>query len=67
MERAVEEGWTAAQVRQEVRRIRAEQTPPLPAGQYDVILADPPWRYDNTMTGAARSMVPLRMLADPPG
>lgn len=51
VKRAVEEGLTAAQVRQEVRRLRVEQTPPLPAGQYDVLLADPPWRYDNTMNG----------------
>lgn len=44
----------------EVRKARnngAEQgpPPPLPEGTYDVILADPPWEYDNTGVHGAAS------------
>ena len=37
--------WTVEQLRDAIK-VR-EPVPPLPKGVYDVILADPPWPYDN--------------------
>ena len=43
-------------------RLKGEQRPeppppsPLPAGVYDLILADPPWRYDHQRTPARRDV-----------
>lgn len=45
---AVEEGWTAAQVRQEVTRQRLANTPPIPTGTFPVVYADPPWAFANS-------------------
>jgi N6-adenosine-specific RNA methylase IME4 len=39
--------WKAAQV---VKAALLPEPPPLPPGEYDVILADPPWRYDFSAT-----------------
>lgn len=38
---------------------RKLETPPLPAGKFDVILADPPWKYDYSPSkGAAEDKYP---------
>ena len=33
--------------RQNLQKAHAAGTPPMPEGIYDIILADPPWRYDS--------------------
>jgi N6-adenosine-specific RNA methylase IME4 len=58
-----QEAWldTAEQEALSVRELRhrigsqkfIEDIPPLPAGQYSTIVADPPWQYDNRATRAA--------------
>ena len=45
---AVEKGWTAQEVRQAVRRQKLRNVPPLPAGKFFVVYADPPWAFDNS-------------------
>lgn len=47
---AIENGWTAEQVRAEAKRRAAAAKGPLappPEGKYRTIVVDPPWRYDN--------------------
>lgn len=49
--RAIEEEWTAEQVRQEAAKLKAsngEPPPPAPSGRYSTIVVDPPWSYGNT-------------------
>lgn len=48
LDRAESEGLSRQQLRKLVRERRhANRTaPPLPAGVYELLLADPPWRYD---------------------
>ena len=42
---------TLSQVRREMRREElAAKTPPPPTGKYRVIYADPPWKYNDTMS-----------------
>ena len=37
--------WTIKELREAIRESKKIDTPPLPKGKYQVILADPPWRY----------------------
>jgi len=44
-------GWTRRQMRQAVAKVRRQEPPAqLPPGVFDVIYADPPWRYDFSET-----------------
>lgn len=57
LDAAEEHGWSQKELRKAVRTYLHERdsTEPgeLPPGQYDVILADPPWRYDFAPTDSA--------------
>lgn len=45
---------SVSQLKKEAKRLRRErETPPLPDGQYRVILADPPWEYDDERAGTS--------------
>ena len=50
LDAAEEDGWSHRKLRKAVREYRralaTQAAGPLPAGHYDVILADPPWQYD---------------------
>jgi N6-adenosine-specific RNA methylase IME4 len=49
--KAEEEDWTYQDLRREVQKRKNFFNPqPLPSGLFDVILADPPWRYDFSET-----------------
>ena len=45
---------------------REVETPPLPDGQYEVVLADPPWRYEHSATATRRieNQYPTMALAE---
>lgn len=52
----------AADLERDARKVDA---PPMPVGVYDVILADPPWQYDNTgLPGSAESQYPTMSMAE---
>lgn len=62
--RALEEEWTAEQVRQEAARLRAaaaagDAPPSVPEGRYHTLVVDPPWDYGNK---SGRHGVPYRTL-----
>ena len=51
LDECIDEAWTRKELRQAVRRKKNStpsetEPPPLPAGQFDVLYVDPPWRYD---------------------
>ena len=48
---ATEKSWTRAELRSAVQKAKMPAVLPLPIGLYDVILADPPWPYDNQIEG----------------
>lgn len=48
----------------QINRRENPKTPPLPEGQYNVILADPPWKFEFGLTGAASDQYPTMELDD---
>jgi N6-adenosine-specific RNA methylase IME4 len=56
LDKAEAEGWNRNELRRAVResKIRLVEPPPLPQGTYSLIYADPPWRYEHSMTDARR-------------
>jgi len=48
LDRAEHESLTRAELRAAVRDLKRIALPPPPRGEYRVILADPPWDYDNS-------------------
>ena len=46
LDKAEANGWTRSELRDALRASQQLPTPPLPAGQFHVLYADPPWRYD---------------------
>jgi N6-adenosine-specific RNA methylase IME4 len=70
LDRAEENKWTRGKLRAEVRRLKKEREAalagPIPAGQYRVLYADPPWEYADELVdgyGAAEHHY-LTMSAD---
>lgn len=47
LERAIKEKLTVRQLRQEIQKVK---TPDLPAKKFAVVYADPPWRYEFSLT-----------------
>lgn len=47
--KAEKENWDRAEMRQNIRDRNKGETPPLPEGKYQIILADPAWEYDRTV------------------
>jgi len=45
-------GWSISKAYSETKKIvdPTPETPPLPEGEFNVIYADPPWKYEFTMT-----------------
>src|SRR5712692_7680760 len=43
VKKAVQEGWTVRQVREEVHRQRKVKTPPIRRNKYRCLVVDPPW------------------------
>lgn len=68
LDQAETKGWTRSQLRASVRALRRglAAPPPLPTGVYDVLLADPPWEYDNAIEswGPASLHYPTQSLED---
>jgi len=54
--KAIEDNLSARDLRQEIRTANVKPAPPLPSGLYDVIYADPPWRYDFNSTDESRAI-----------
>jgi len=50
LERAAENNWSVKELVNEVRKADKLLPPTLPKGIYNVIYADPPWRYDFSET-----------------
>lgn len=48
LKRAEEKGWSTRTLELEIHKAKRAQLP-LPKGIYDVIYADPPWRYSNVL------------------
>ncbi len=47
---------SVAELKKRARKIRqGRETPPLPAGQYRVLCADPPWKYNDQRTASEGS------------
>jgi len=53
LEQAESNAWTRQELRQAIRDARLVASPEIPAGQYPVILADPPWEYSNSGLGGS--------------
>ncbi len=49
LERAATEGWSAHDLRRQVRTLKTPTIGPA-KGQYAVVYADPPWRYEHSKT-----------------
>lgn len=43
---AADEDWSVRELRKAIREFYAGDPPELPAGEFAVLLADPPWRYE---------------------
>jgi N6-adenosine-specific RNA methylase IME4 len=52
LDKAEANGWTREQLRVELRSLPSAERPALPAGTFDVLLADPPWRYEDVKTAS---------------
>jgi len=44
--KVMDKGWTVQKLKHEVAKILTPSPPPLPEGKFNVIYADPPWRYN---------------------
>jgi len=63
LEKAKENKWTTRELEVEIQK--AKNVPHFPSGKYQVIYADPPWRYDNSgLKGSADSHYPTMSLDD---
>lgn len=54
LDKAVRYDWTVAKLRSEIRLHKPAETPPIPEGKYNIIYADPPWRYDFSPTSGRK-------------
>lgn len=45
LERALDNHWPASQLREAIKEAYKKDDPPLPEGEFNVIYADPPWKY----------------------
>lgn len=55
--KAMSENWSAQKLKREVDKI-LNPTPPLPEGIFNVIYADPPWRYNVKLRGHPEEYYP---------
>lgn len=56
LKRALDNHWPASQLREAIKEAYKEDDPPLPEGKFNVIYADPPWKYGDTCeTGGPQS------------
>ncbi len=46
--------WTVAKLRKAIREAHPIPSPPLPKGVFDLVCADPPWRYEFAPTKASK-------------
>ena len=56
LDKAEENGWNRNELRRQVRHFKSGigEIPALPPGLYSVIYADPPWRYEHSMTDSRK-------------
>lgn len=54
LRKAEKEGWSVAELRKEIRTSLPTEDIPLPDGQYNLIYADPPWRYEHSKTDSRK-------------
>ncbi len=70
LKRAVDEPLTVAALRKVIAEDKAEPPPPLPKGTFNVIYADPPWKYGDACEGGgvqsvgAHKHYPLMTIAE---
>lgn len=59
-------GWSSRDLRQEIKKANYKDPPPMVDGEYSVILADPPWMYDFSLSDTRRidNQYPEMELAD---
>ncbi len=50
LDTAEAEGWSVRELRKAIQDSNRQGSPPLPEGVYDVIYADPPWKYEFSET-----------------
>jgi len=54
LELAERNDWTVAQLRSEINLKKPTETPDLPPGKFNLIYADPPWKYDFSPTSGRK-------------
>lgn len=56
LKRAETNKWPVSQLRKAIQEEQKAESPPLPKGKFNVIYADPPWKYSDTCeTGGVQS------------
>jgi N6-adenosine-specific RNA methylase IME4 len=66
LKRAKDNRWPASQLREAMKEAYKEDTP-LPEGKFNVILSDPPWKYEDGLIegyGAATHHYPVMTIAE---